>query len=212
MGSQVLPLELRPDLRRSVLTRLRGQGRIPGIVYGKGRQPTPVSVEEKRLTRLQTGKGVTLVDIEVPGQGRFPAVLQEVQRDPVTQKILHVDFHVVSLDEPVDVEVPVIVVGLEEVEKRGLVVQLQLRQIEVRCLPTRIPEHLTVDITGAQDGDVVRAGDVTLPEGAVLLSDADEVLLNVTESGAEAGEGELPTEAQEPELAQDAAGKGRQEE
>lgn len=196
MRSQVLPLELRPDLRRSVLTRLRREGRVPGIVYGRGMEALPVAVEASRLAKIQGGQGTALVDLEVPGRGRVPAVIQEVQRDPITRKVLHVDFHVVSLDEPVDVEIPVVVLGVDAVEKKGLVVQQQLRHVEIRCLPARLPEQLTVDVSSAEAGDAVRAGDVALPEGAVLLTDPDAVLLNVSESGEEEGE-EVPEEEKE---------------
>ncbi|MDI3256762.1 MAG: 50S ribosomal protein L25 [Kyrpidia sp.] len=206
MDQQALPLEMRADLRRSERTRLRRSGRIPGIVYGKGREPVAVSVEEGRMAKLRAGQGTALVDIGVPGQGRLPAVIQEVQRDPVSRKILHVDFHVVSLDEPVDVEVPVQVLGVDEVDKRGLVAQILLRHIRIRCLPAQIPEHLSVDVSRAREGDVIRAADVQLPESAHLLEEADEVLVNVTAAGTGAGAGELLPE--EPEMGQDTEGRG----
>ncbi|MBE3552154.1 MAG: 50S ribosomal protein L25 [Kyrpidia tusciae] len=212
MSAQVLPLETRADLRRSVLTHLRRSGRIPGVVYGKGREPVPVAVEEALLVKMQTGQETALVDIELPGQGRLPAVIQEIQRDPVTRKILHVDFHVVMLDEPVDVEVPVQVQGIEEVDKRGLVAQVLLRHLRIRCLPTEIPEHLRVDVSRAEEGDVVRAADVQLPDGAHLLEEADEVVVNISAAGAGAGAGEtLPEEPKGPEMVRDTEGKGRRE-
>ncbi|MCL6549048.1 MAG: 50S ribosomal protein L25 [Alicyclobacillus sp.] len=167
---------VRTSSQSSSLRALRRAGRIPAVLYGRGMEPIKLSVPEKELAGRGLGKAFAKLTVD----GRdYDVLVQEVQRHPVTGKLLHVDFHAVDQGQPVDIRLPVHVAGIEDVERRGLVVQQQTREVEVRALPKDTPEYLEVDIRHLDAGDHLSVADLPLPPGVMLRSDPDEVLVTV---------------------------------
>lgn len=181
--------------------RVRAEGDVPAILYGRDVAPTPVRVSGTELARLAAaGHLHGLIDLVLEGEERPLAVLvREVQRDPVKGHILHVDFFRVALDEPIDVTVPIVVTGAEEVERRGGIIQHQLHELEVTCLPDRVPEAITVDVSRLGVGDALTVAEITPPPGVTITSDPDAVVLVVLEprAGAEEEAGEAAADAAE---------------
>lgn len=205
--TETLKAYVRHDLRRSATRRLRKERKVPAIVYGKGRQPLPLAVDQSAFERLIGHRSAgALVNLDVEGEGTVRAIVQEVQRDAISGNILHIDFHQVSLNEPVDISVPVRVIGEAELERRGAIPQLQLREVEVRALPDRVPEAIDVQVADLSVGDVVRVKDLVVPEGVTVLEDAEEVVLTVTAPDLEPVETE--TTPEEVELAENTGGEG----
>lgn len=205
--TETLKAYVRHDLRRSATRRLRKERKVPAIIYGKERQPLPLAVDQSALERLigHRSAGV-LVNLDVEGEGTVRAIVQEIQRDAISGNILHIDFHQVSLNEPVDISVPVRVIGEAELERRGAIAQLQLREVEVRTLPDRVPEAIDVQVADLSVGDVVRVKDLVVPEGVTVLEDAEEVVLTVTTPDLEPVETE--TTPEEVELVENTGGEG----
>jgi len=184
--------EARP---KALKTKLRKQGRVPGVFYGKEIEPQLLHVDEVQLARcLQQGAATSVIQLELDDQ-TYPVIIREWQRDELRDKLLHVDFYAVEMDEPIDTEVPLVLEGEPKGVKVGGVLQQQLREVEIRALPDRIPEVLTLDVSELEIGDTVTLQAVKLPDGVKLLSDPDEVVAAVTRPQV-AGTGEEENEAE----------------
>lgn len=146
--------------------RLRVEGKVPGILYGKSVKPLTISVGRKDLSKaVKTKAGLNvLVDLAVEGYSGL-ARIRDYQADPFRREFTHVDFQAISLSEKLAVEVPVVLVGTSVGVKEGGIVEQQKRTIEVRSLPEKIPEKIEVDITDLKIGDSVHAKQLRLPEG-----------------------------------------------
>lgn len=185
--------------------RARAAGYIPAVLYGRGREAQPLRLPERELVRLLSsphGKN-TLIRLEVPDQkGEPPTVMiKDLQLDPVRRRLLHVDLLAVSLREKVHTRVPIRVEGEEVVAKAGGIVQHQLREVEVECLPTAIPDEITAPIAHLGVGDHLNVGDLRPPEGVTILDDPDEVVLAIVAPRAaevEKPEAEVPAKGEAP--------------
>ena len=186
--------------------RLRKQGLIPGVLYGRGKTPHPICIPERELRRVLTGgQGLhAILDVTLEGQKTtHPSILKEYQQHPVKGGIIHVDLQEVRLDQPIQARVVVELVGEPVGVTEGGVLSQVNREITVEALPMEIPEHLELDVTGMAIGDTLRLVDLPVQEGVKFLDDPEEtVLATVTmptrivepepEEGEELEEGELP--------------------
>jgi large subunit ribosomal protein L25 len=198
--------------------RLRKEGFVPGVLYGKGHSRA-ILVKERELRSALTGSSGlhAIVDVMIEGQ-KTPhhAVLKEYQRHPIRGTLTHVDFHEVRLDQPIQASVAVQFVGESPGAKQGGVVQQVTRELRVEALPTAIPEHLDADISELEVGGTVRLADLPAIEGVTYLDDPETVLANCSiprgiteleEAEAEEAEGEA-AEAAEGEAAAEASDEG----
>ncbi len=206
------PLSMQAALRESgkgEARRLRRGGLVPGVVYGRGGPGVPVVVGLRELLRsVRSGGRHTLLALEGPFEGPRTVVVKDIQYHPTGGGPLHVDFLEVSLSHRLTVAVPVFAQGVEALEEADLVVQHQARELEIECLPTEIPDHLTVDVRGLKPGDQLLAGEVPLPPGARMVSDPDTLVLSVL--AARVAPVEVPEEAPEPAPETGAAARGGQ--
>lgn len=163
---------------------LRRADRVPGIVYGEGKEPIKLSVEGRALRKLvDTGVFMSSLCELTLGRQKIRVLAKEVQVHPVTDRPVHVDFTRVSRGSKVTVEVPVQFIGDEESPglKRGGVLNIVRREIEVECPAESIPEHLTLDLSGADIGDSLHISLVTLPDGVEpTIQDRDFTIASIT--------------------------------
>ncbi|MGC8838796.1 MAG: 50S ribosomal protein L25 [Anaerolineae bacterium] len=194
--------------------RLRAEGWIPAILYGKGVSPMPLKIKAATWRRFTaTGLGRGLVELYVQGQEKpYFALIREVQRDPITRQVWHVDFQQVSMTETLRVEVPVAVVGASPVVERGDgVLLVGLTHLEVECLPTAIPSSIEVDASALKAiGDSITVADLALPEGVKVIAEPEEMVLTVVPAGLP--EEEAVVEEGEPELIRKARAAEEEEE
>jgi len=184
--------------------RLRHAGRIPGVIYGHGIEPVPISVAGRELrAALTTEAGMNaLLSVQVEGQAHL-TLAREVQRHPVRNTVIHVDFQIVRRDEVVSADVPLVIAGeAQAVSAGGGVVEQPLTSLTIRATPAAIPAGIEVDITALSIGDTIRVADLTLPDGVTTDVDTDEPVViartGVTleeEAPAEGAEGEAEGEA-----------------
>jgi large subunit ribosomal protein L25 len=197
--------------------RLRKEGLIPGVLYGKG-HARAIIVGERELRAALTGpSGLhAIVDVVIEGQTTpHHAVLKEYQQHPIRGTLTHVDFHEVRLDQPIQATVNVQLVGESPGAKQGGVVQQVNREIRVEALPTAIPEHIEVDMAPLEVGAILRVADLPAIEGVAYLDDPETVLANCSMprgiaelEEAEAAEGEEGEEGAEGEPSAEASDEG----
>jgi large subunit ribosomal protein L25 len=172
--------------------RLRRQGLIPAVLYGR-EEPVAITIGERDLRAALTTEGGlnAVLDVVVDGGAAHPSVLKEYQQDPVRGTITHVDLQEVRLDRPIHATVPVTLVGNPAGVVEGGVLSQVTLEVNVQALPMEVPQHLEVDVTAMHVNDTLRLEALQPPEGVTLLDDSDTVLATVT----------LPTRVAEPEEA-----------
>ena len=196
--------------------RLRSQGLVPGVLYGRGKPPhailscTSASFgarfpATRACTRFSTSSST-------PRRRTHPAVLKDYQQDVPSGKLAHIDLHEVRLDQPIQATVSVELIGEPAGVKEGGVLSQVSRELNVEALPMEIPDHLELDVSGMAIGDTLRLVDLPMQEGVTYLDDPEEtVLATVTMptvfvepepeevEGEELEEGELPEGEEAPE-------------
>jgi large subunit ribosomal protein L25 len=188
-----LSVQEREHLGSAESRRLRKQGLIPGVLYGRS-DPVSISVSERELRRALTGSGGlhAILDVVVEGKdASHSAILKDYQQDKVRGNVTHIDLQEVRLDQPIHALVNVQLRGGDDspgVREGGVLSQVT-REVNVEALPLEIPEHLELDVSRMVIGDTLRLADLKAYAGVTLLDDPETVLANVT----------LPTREEEPE-------------
>lgn len=167
----------RTEFNRSSLRRLRQNGRVPAVIYGAETENLVVHVDVKEFLKVVRTGRTEFFDLKVEGGPVFPALIKEIQQ--LNGKIVHVDFQQVTKNKPIRVKMPVHLVGTAKGTKGGGVLQIQETELEVEGLPDILPASLDIDISSLGAGDKLLAGDVRLPDGVVLHSQADELLASI---------------------------------
>jgi large subunit ribosomal protein L25 len=164
--------------------QLRRQGRIPAVVYGHRVEPTPVQVDSKELERVYLRAGNnSLVDLHVgEGAAAQKVFIHNVQRDPVKHLLSHVDFMVVNLREEITTTVPIVLVGESPAVRAGEGILIHpVDHLQIRTLPTSIPQLLEVDISGLDEVDkAIYVSDIEVPGNVQVLSPAEELVAKVS--------------------------------
>jgi large subunit ribosomal protein L25 len=158
--------------------RLRRQGLIPGVLYGKTNKAFVVGERELRVALTGPGGLNGIVDVVIAGQ-KTPhhAVLKDYQQHPIRGTITHVDFHEVRLDQPINATVDVHLVGEAPGTKLGGVIQQVSRELNVEALPADVPEYIEVDLSGLDVGDILRLQDMPPVAGVTFLDDPAETVI-----------------------------------
>lgn len=210
MEQHELTVEARAASGTSAARRLRRAGMVPAVLYGRGIDTQPLAVSAKSLRDLlHVGGQNVLVRLTV-GDGGEPAMamIKEIQRHPLNGLVLNVDFYRVSLTERITADVPVILVGEAPGVKLGGVIDQVLRQVEVECLPTDIPQSLELDVSELQLAHTLHVSDLVAPENVTIVTDAADVVVTVARAAEEekpaapapeeaVEEGVAPAEAEE---------------
>ena len=181
MSGDRIKLEVRErdELGSRRSRRLRAQGLVPGVLYGKG-HTRPIVVGERDLRTALTGpSGLhAILDVVVDGQKTVhPSVLAEYEQDPVRGTLSHIDLREVRLDQAIHATVAINLVGESVGVKEGGVLALVTREINVEALPMDVPEHIDVDVSHMEVGDVLRLEDIGTPESVTLLDDLHETVV-----------------------------------
>ncbi len=200
MEQIALKADFREERGRRSSKRLRYQGWIPAVMYGDG-DSVPIKVDRKEFThKIPVSKAESILfEIQVDGESS-PAVIREMQLDPITEEILHIDFYKVTRGKKLTISVPIVLVNRDICAgvKAGGVLEEHLREIEIECIPSRIPSSVEVDIANLSIGDAIHVRDIQPPEGVDILQDPDDVIVLVEEpvKGLETTE-EVPEEVEE---------------
>ena len=200
MADVSIALESRSGTGKSYNRKLRAKGRVPGVVYGSGKEPVSVSFDPKVLEAKlsQSHAGInTLFDLEGDASvANRVAIVKDLQREPVRGAVLHADFYEIDLTERLHVSVPVHLSGSAPGLIEGGVIEHALRELELACLPNAIPDEVIADVSELELGQSLHVADIQLPEGVELVSNPELSVVSVllpkaiTEDVVEPAEGE----------------------
>ncbi|MBT2762899.1 50S ribosomal protein L25 [Paenibacillus sp. ISL-20] len=174
-----LRAETRAAMNKTGLKQLRLSGRIPAIVFGTGEDNMMIQLSAKEFGKwARNGKG-GILELRFDDREPLPVLLESVQRDPITREYIHVDFLRININEVVRTRVNLDYIGTAKGAKLGGVVQIQSTFIEIESFPDRIPPTIPVEISELEIGHSLHVGDLKLPDGVVLISSANELLVSV---------------------------------
>jgi large subunit ribosomal protein L25 len=188
MEQILLKAEKRGGKGKSTARKLRNEGRIPAILYGRDIEPLPITVSAREwelLSRHVKRNAILSMEL-VTGEKaeNRPVMVKEVQKEFVKNKVLHIDFLQVSMERKIEVEIAVHLKGeLKGAAKEGLVEQ-HLRSVKVECLPTQIPETIVIDISELGMGDSIHVADLSLP-GVTIVEGADVAIVTIAHAAGE---------------------------
>ena len=187
------------------ISKLRRDGQIPGVVYGREfGQSLPVLIDARDLRTALAGQGINaILSLHIEGRkAAVPAMITERQIDPVTRRLLHVDLHAVNLREEIEARVPLVVVGAAPGVKEGGILDLVAREVTVKALPADIPQQIDVDVGALNIGDTLHVRDLVAPPKIKIVDGPEEIVVTLLppakiEEVAPAPAEEVPVE---PEL------------
>lgn len=177
--------KVRKETGKAEIGRQRLQGVIPAIAYRKGEKSTPLFLDSKAMEKaLRTSAGENvIINLKIDGDEKKKdrtCIIKEIQRNPLSGSVIHVDFNEISLTETIKVSVPLATKGEPlGVKQDGGVLEHLLWEIQVECLPTEIPQKLEVDVVNLKIGDALFVRDIIAPKGVKILNDAEVRIIAV---------------------------------
>ena len=168
-------VEVRTSFGKGAARKIRAQDKIPAVLYGHGTEPQHLTLPGHQVLLL-TRKANAILELDIEGTAQTTLV-KDIQRDPVRQIIEHIDLVVINKGEKVSVVIPV---HVEVDAAPGTLVSIDANTLSLEVDATRIPQSIVVSVEGLEEGTQILASDVTLPEGATLVTDADVLVVNVT--------------------------------
>ena len=191
-----IEVQPREETGKNANRRSARRGKIPAVVYGGGKESVPIEVDRKTLVDTMKGHaGENPIFLLKLGDKERHAMIRNMQIDPVSRQVIHIDFQRVLMDQKVRVAVPVELVGTAVgVKVEGGLLDFVTREVHVECLPGDIPKHLEADVTNLHIGQHFEAKDLKLPEGVALLDEPDKVIVSVGHGKLEAEPGEATAE------------------
>jgi len=214
-----LKVKVRKEIGTRKVNNLRKKGWIPGIIYGHGEKSMPIMIQEEELTNVihKLHSEATLLNLNYEGKD-LQVLMREVSRNPMTEKPIHVDFQHIHEDEEINVHVILDFQGKAKGIEESGILNIEHRDLIVRCLPKDIPENIVVDVTPLEIGQSIHIRDLNIPEGVKVEADPSETIVNILSPRKLVEvvpvEEELPIgeEAEEPEVITKEEGKENPEE
>jgi len=186
---------------------LRREGKLPAILYGPNTDPVKLTIDRMDLDPILKIGALTqqLLKLKIDGvDGTTNVMVKEIQKHPVSQNLLHLDFYQVSMDQKIKVMVPVVTTGKSAGVEMGGMLQIIRRELEVFCLPDQIPENITIDITDLEIGDSFHLEELKLEGDVEVPADVNFTILTILSPQAEEEE-EVEGEEEEEEMAEEGA-------
>lgn len=185
MDEIILEAQKRLDIGKGKVNRLRKRATIPAVVYGEGKGSIPIQVAVKDFINLMNAhKGESFVlKLRIKdnaGHQDKSVLIKQLQHNPVSDEIIHIDFNEISLTKTIRIKVPLTASGEAiGVKRDGGVLDHILWEVEIECLPTRIPKAIEIDVSNLKIGDSLHVKQLTIPEGIKVLNDPEATILAV---------------------------------
>ncbi|PXF58954.1 MAG: 50S ribosomal protein L25 [Deltaproteobacteria bacterium] len=202
MKNVAIDIQARTEAGKGVARKLRHAGQTPGVLYGPKAETISLSVNTHEFNKLLSSAGgePLLLTLNLKSNGdssSHTALIKNLQLHPVDDKIRHIDFYEVLMDEEVQVDVPIIAVGKAKgVETDMGVLEIIQRTVKISCLPLAIPRNIQINVSDLELGDVVHVSDITAQEGIRLMDDPETTLMTIVASRAEEEEKEEEEEGE----------------
>lgn len=205
MAELVLEVERRDQTGKNKVNKLRRNGQIPAIVYGGRREAVPITVDRKVIADFvaKSDHGLrSIFLLKLPGSDQQRhAMIKDIQIDPISRRMTHIDFVRVAMDEAVRVTVPVHLNGTPVgVKSNAGILEFQVRDLHVECLPNAIPDSIDLDVSNLDIHQYVRISDLQIPPGVKVLDDPDRVVVGIGVPRAEPTPEEVAAAATVPEI------------
>ncbi len=214
MGNLVLITNIRSkdEIKKNAARRLRNTGYIPAVVYGLNEEPIKIKVKAKDFKDIIKGRSLSnlILDLHIKDNGKEKketTLIKEIQKDPISAELLHIDFIRIEMKKEVEATVPIHILNEEEsvgVKEDGGVIQHGLRELNIMCLPSYIPEAIEYDIKDLHLGHSIKVADIKVSENIKILNNPEEVIVSIihpTHMAVEKPEAEAEEEAgAEPEI------------
>lgn len=182
MEETLLRAQARKGTGKGVSRKLRKEGSIPAVLYGKDVAPVPIKISAREwVVLMRHARRNVILNMELHGDKGIenrPVMVKEIQRGYLGDDIVHIDFLQVSMERAVEVEIPIHLIGTAKGVVDSGIVEQHLRTIRVECLPTQIPEQIEIDVTNLDIGDSIHVSDISLP-GIELLEGMDVAVVTV---------------------------------
>ena len=193
-----LQAEKRSVKPKSVRKRLRQSGKVPAVIYGKDMSNNlPIAVYDIEMTKILRDEGnYAVLELDVDKDESYQVMVFDVQRDPIKNALVHVDFKTIRMDEKVNSEVTIEIVGKPAGASEGGVLQQALRSLEISCLPNERPDVISCDVSALNIGDSLTVADLNVPDNVDVLNDPEENVVSV-----------VPPAQEEPVVSDEPAGE-----
>ena len=176
-------MELRDVTGKEINKKYRREGIVPGVLYSPhDKENLVLKVRNHELLKLLSAKSRGLIELEIDdGKEKVSrlAIIKDLQYNSLKRQIVHIDFYGVTLKEKLTLEVDIELVGEPIGLKEGGILQVELRKVEIECLPSQMPDSLKVDLSSLKIGDHISVGDMIIPEGVEVLTESDRVVAAV---------------------------------
>ena len=208
---QLITIEstLRETGRKAHRATVRAANNVPAVIYGNNIDPIAVAINDKAVEKLLHTEGgvhsVVQLNFESTPEHNSPALIKAVQRHPIKDSLVHVDFMRIRLDQRIQTQVVIVLTGRAKGVLEGGVIDNQIREVDIECLALEVPEHIEVDISHLGLGESIHVSDLQVAEGVTILTDANLAVASVhmprvvktaeeeDAEGAEAADAEVET-------------------
>jgi large subunit ribosomal protein L25 len=194
--SKSIQLNTRNAETKSNMNQARKEGRIPAVLYGIGQDTLSVEVNEKEIMNILSTNPRAILQGKTPDEKAVSIIVQNIQKDVMSGKLLHIDFHIVNMSVSMDSKVTIHFAGEAIGVKSGGMLQVELHEVEVRCMPGDLPSSMEVDISGLAIGEQLLVSDLAFKEGIEVLTASDSVIVQVVT---------VQEEVEEPVVAEEVA-------
>lgn len=191
--SKFIQLNNRTSDTKSNLNVARKQGRIPAVLYGIGKDTLSLEVSEKELLEMLRTNPRAILQAKLSDGTTVPVVVQNIQKQSMSGKVLHIDFQHVNMSISMDSKVTIHFAGEAAGVKEGGVLQVEIYEVEVRCMPGDLPTSMEVDISGLAIGDQLLVSDLIFQDGIEVLTDPSTVMIQIKTVHEEAEEPAVAT-------------------
>jgi large subunit ribosomal protein L25 len=179
MINKSIQLGARAGVSKSELRQGRMRGRIPAVLYGIGKTTISVEVDEKVALDILRKNPRAILQAATPDGGVLPVLIHDIQREMLSGKLVHIDFHHVNMSASMDSKVTIHFLGESAGVKAGGVLQVEMYQVEVRCMPDHLPSSMEVDVSALALGDQLLVSDLKFRDGVEVLSDPNAVIIKI---------------------------------
>jgi large subunit ribosomal protein L25 len=191
-----LKVEKRKEIGKNEVRKLRAAGKIPAVIYGDGKNAVSLTVDSKAVRTILQKDGINVI-FKLEGLDKTKtAMVKDIQRHPVKDAFVHIDFKIIALNEAIEAAVPLEIIGSAVGVRDGGVLQQSMREINIKALPNDIPEKIELDVSELNVGESLHISDISSSKNVEILNDAEEQVVSVL-APTEIKEEAAPAEGEE---------------